>query len=351
VFEIQDEIARAIVDRLKVKLTSAEDQALARRHTENVEAYELYLRGRYCWYRWNISGMMQEAMGHFSAALTKDPSYALAYHGLADGYSILGLYGFIPPAAVHAKADPAARRSVDLAPELAETRTSLATVQLLNWDWNSAESNLLHAIDLNPRYAVAHSFHAWLLSTIGRQRQAVEAARMGRDLDPLSPLTIGIAALVSYHGLQYDQAITECERALDRDPKSFLGHLGISLSYSAKGMYKEAISYAENAVAHSPDVNFLRGLLGSVYAMAGDRASAEKVIEDLIARSSTSYVGPVFFSWIYSHLDQPDKAFEYLEKACDERSCTLGLGIRFPLYGGIRSDPRFGRVLNRLGLT
>ena len=351
VFEIQDEIARSIVDRLKVKLTTADDQSLARRHTENIEAYELYLRGRYCWYRWNISGMMQEAMGHFSAALTKDPNYALAYHGLADGYSILGLYAFLPPAVVHAKADPAARRSVELAPELAETRTSLATVQLLNWDWSGAESNLLHAIDLNPRYAVAHSFHAWLLSTVGRQRQAVEAARLGRDLDPLSPLTNGIAALVSYHGLQYDQAISECERALDRDPKSFLGHLGISLSYSAKAMYKEAISYAENAVEHSPEVNFLRGLLGAVYAMAGERDSAEKVIDDLTARSGSSYVGPVFFSWIYSHLDEPDKAFEYLAKACDERSCTLGLGIRFPLYGGIRSDPRFGKVLTRLGLS
>jgi eukaryotic-like serine/threonine-protein kinase len=351
VFEIQDEIARSIVDRLKVKLTTAEDQALARRHTENVEAYELYLRGRYCWYRWNITGMMQEAMGHFSAALIKDPNYALAHHGLADGYSILGLYGFLPPGVVHANADPAARRSVELAPELAETRTSLATVQLLSWDWSGAESNLLHAIDLNPRYAVAHSFHAWLLSTVGRQRQAVEAARLARDLDPLSPLTNGIAALVSYHGLQYDQAIAECERALERDPKSFLGHLGISLSYSAKGMYKEAISYAENAVEHSPDVNFLRGLLGSVYAMAGERDSAEKVIADLNTRSSTSYVGPVLFSWIYSHLDEPDMAFEYLDKACDERSCTLGLGIRFPLYGGIRSDPRFGRVLTRLGLT
>jgi eukaryotic-like serine/threonine-protein kinase len=350
VFEIQDEIARSIVDRLKVKLTAAEDQALGKRHTENVEAYELYLRGRYCWYRWNITGMMQEAMGHFSAALAKDPNYALAYHGLADGYSILGLYAFVPPEVVR-KAEPAARRSVELAPELAETRTSLATVQLLNWDWSGAESNLLHAIDLNPRYALAHSFHSWLLSTVGRQRQAVEAARLGRDLDPLSPLTNGIAALVSYHGLQYDQAIAECERALERDPKSFLGHLGISLSYSAKGMYKEALSYAESAVEHSPDVNFLRGLLGSVYAMAGNRDAAEKVIADLETRSSTSYVAPVFFSWIYSHLDERDKAFEYLERACDERSCTLGLGIRFPLYGGIRSDPRFGRVLTRLGLT
>lgn len=351
VFEIQDEIARTIVDRLKVKLTVSQDAALGRRHTESVEAYELYLRGRHCWYRLNIRGMMQKALGHFEAALVKDPEYALAYHGLAEGYSMLGLYAFLPPSVALPKALAAATRAVELAPELAETRTSLGIVHLLGWNWSAAEATLLHAIDLNPRYALAHFFHAWLLSTSGRQRAAADAAQIAYELDPLSPATNGIVPLVSYHGRQYDQAIAEFQRALERDPGSFLGLLGISLSYAAKGMYKEAIGHAERGVKRSPDVNFLRGLLGAVYAMAGERESALTVLDDLTERSRRMYVGPILFSWIYAGLDERDRAFEWLDKACAERSCTLGLGIRFPLYDRLSSDPRFSQCLAQLGLS
>ena len=351
VFEIQEEVARAIVERLKVKLTANEAAALGMRHTENLEAYELYLRGRHCWYRWNIRGMTEKAMGFFKAALDEDPEYALAYHGLADGYSIPGLYGFLPPSVAAPKALAAATRAVELAPELAETRTSLGVAHLLQWNWSAAESSLLHAIDLNPRYAPAHSFYSWFLSTSGRQKEAGEQAQIGYDLDPLSPTTAGIAALVSYHGGKYDQAIRECQRVIEKDPGSFLGLLGISLSYAAKGMYTEAIGHTERASKRSPDVNFMRGLLGAVYAMAGQRDSANAVLEDLTERSRKTYVGPVLFSWIYAGLDERDRAFEWLDRACEERSCTLGLGIRFPLYAQLSSDPRFGECLSRLGLS
>jgi len=351
VFEIQDEIARTIVDRLKVKLTASQDAALGRRHTENVEAYELYLRGRFCWYRWNIRGMTQKALGYFEAAIAKDPHYALAYHGLAEGYSVPGLYGFLPPSVAVPKALAAATRAVELAPELAETRTSLGIVHLLGWNWSAAEATLLHAIDLNPRYALAHFFRAWLLATSGRQREAADAAQIAYELDPLSPATNGIVPLVSYHGRQYDQAIAEFQRALERDPGSFLGLLGISLSYAAKGMYKEAIGHAERGVKRSPDVNFLRGLLGAVYAMAGERQSALTILDELNQRSQRMYVAPVLFAWIYAGLDERDSAFEWLDKACAERSCVLGLGIRFPLYERLSSDPRFSQCLAQLGLS
>ena len=351
VFEIQDEIARTIVDRLKVKLTAAQNEALGKRHTENVEAYELYLRGRHCWYRWNMKGSLEKAIRHYEHALAKDPNYALAYHGLADAYSVPGLWGFQPSADVLPKALAAATRAVELAPELAESRTSLGFVRLLNWDWEAAESSLLHAIDLNPRHALAHSFHAWLLSIVDRQREASEAARLGQELEPLSPATNGIAALVSYHGRQYDQAITEGERALERDRASFLALLAMTLSYAAKGMYKEAISHAERGVSLSPDVNLLRSLLGAVYAMAGERADAEGVLAELIGRSQQAYVGPTTISWIYANLDQPDAAFEWLAKAISARDCTLGFGIRAPVYDRISGDPRFEGLLAGLGLV
>ena len=350
VFEIQDEIARNIVDRLKVKLTAAQGEALGGRHTENVRAYELYLRGRHCWYRWNMKGMLGKAIRHYEHALAKDPNYALAYHGLADAYSVPGLWGFMPTSEVLPKALAAATRAVELAPDLAEARTSLGFVQLLNWDWEAAESSLLHAIDLNPRHALAHSFHAWLLSTVDRQREASEAARLGQELDPLSPATNGIAALVSYHGRQYDQAISECERALERDRTSFLALLAITLSYAAKGMYREAINHAEQGVSLSPDINLLRALLAAVYAMAGDRTAAERVLAELLERSKQEYVAPTMISWTYANLDQPDTAFEWLGKACAARDCTLEFGIRVPLYDKISGDSRFQELLACLGL-
>jgi serine/threonine protein kinase/Flp pilus assembly protein TadD len=351
VFAIQDEIARTIVDRLKVKLTAAQDVALGKRHTENVEAYELYLRGRHCWYRWNIRGMLEKAIRHYQHALGKDPDYALAYHGLADAYSVPGLWGFQPPSSALPKALAAATRAVELAPDLAESRTSLGFVQLLSLDWEAAESSFLHAIDLNPRYALAHSFHAWLLSIIERQREAAEAAALGVELDPLSPATNGIAALVSYHGRQYDQAITECQRALERDRTSFLALLAMTLSYAAKGMYKDAINHAERGLALSPEVNLLRALLAVVYAMAGEHQSAQKVLAELLERSQREYVGPTMIAWIYANMGQPDLAFEWLGKASSARDCTLGFGIRAPVYDRISGDPRFQELLAGLGLA
>jgi tetratricopeptide (TPR) repeat protein len=350
VFAIQDEIARTIVERLKVKLTTEQDEALGRRQTENIEAYELYLRGRHCSYRWNISGMMQKAIEYFDAALAKDPEYGLAYHGLADVYSILGLYAFQPPAAVVDKAMSAATRAVELAPDLAEAQTSLGFARLLDWDWQGAGESFDRANELNPRYAQAHTFRAWLLSTLDRPAEAAEAVGIGMGLDPFLPATNGVAALIAYHGRRYDEAIRESERALERDPTSALSLLCISMAHAAKGAYKEAILHAERGVSLSPGVNFLRGVLGAVYAMANETTAARQVLGDLLERSKRTYVGPTVVSWIYSHLGERDRAFEWLEKGYDQRDCTLGFGLRAPLYDVIRDDPRFGDLLKKLGL-
>ena len=351
VFAIQDEIARTIVERLKVKLTTEQDEALGRRQTENIEAYELYLRGRHCSHRWNISGMMQKALGYFEAALAKDPDYALAFHGVADVYSLLGLYAFVPPASVVDKAMAAATRAVELAPELAEARTSLGFVQLLDWDWEGAKSNLLRAIELNPRHAQAHMFYGWLMSILDKPAEAADAVRTGEDLEPYLPATSGVLALVSYHARHYDQAIREAERALERDPTSALSLLCISTAHAAKGAHKEAILHAERGVGLSPEVNFLRGVLGAVYAMANEKEAARKVLDDLVERSKRMYVGPTVISWIYANLGERDLAFEWLEKAYQQRDCTLGFGLRAPMYDVIRDDPRFDSLLTKLALA
>jgi serine/threonine-protein kinase len=350
VFQIQDEIARRIVDELKLKLTPAQDRALGTRQTENIEAYELYLRGRYCWHHWNTKGGLEKAIQHYAAALAKDPDYALAYSGLADAYNVPGLWAILPASAALPKAIAAATRAVEIAPDLAESRTSLGFVQLLNWNWEAAESSFLHAIELNPRYALAHTFLAWLLSSVDRPREAAEAARVGLELDPLSPATNGISALVAYHARRYEQAVAESERALDRDKSSFLGLLAIALSYAAMGEHEKAISYAEQGVELSPDLSLLRALLATTHATAGNRKKAEAILDELLTRASKGYVGPTIISWIYANLDQRDRAFEWLNKACAEHDCTLAFGIRVPLYDRISADPRFQETVRCLRL-
>jgi len=290
-------------------------------------------------------------MQYYEAALAKDPEYALAYHGLADAYSILGLYAFAPATEVMPKARAAAFRAVELAPELAEARTSLGFVQMLSWDWKAAESTLLQAIDINPRYAQARTFHSWLLTILGRYSEALEEARRGRDLDPLSQGGSGVSGLVSYNGRHYDEAIGEGERTLEFDPTSLLALLAISVSHAGKGQYDQAVQHAERGVSVSPDSNFMKAILGAVYAMAGQHEAARGILSDLTERSTRSYVAPILISWIYANLQERDSAFEWLGKAYNERTCTLGVGIRFALYDGIRDDPRFAELLQKLGLS
>jgi serine/threonine protein kinase/tetratricopeptide (TPR) repeat protein len=347
VFAIQDEIARAIVERLKVTLNESRKAALASRHPVNVDAYELYLRGRHCW---NQRGMLQKAMRYFERALEKDPAYALAHHGLADAYGVLGLYAFAPSSAVMPKALAFAERAVALGDTLAETHTTLGFIQTLAWDWKGAAASLQRAKQLNPEYAIAHSFSAWLSTTLGERDNAVASARRALELEPLSPVTSGILALVLYHARDYDGAIQQAERVLDMEPNSFLALMAGSLSHSAKGQHEQAIAQAERGVSLSPEALFLRALLGTAYASSDENGGAAAILQDLERRAASEYVAPVLLSWIYAHVGEIDKAFAALERAYEERACTLGLGMRFPLYDTISSDPRFAALLVRLGL-
>jgi TolB-like protein/Tfp pilus assembly protein PilF len=348
VFAIQEEIARSIVGKLEVKLTGEQKESLGRRLTDNVEAYEHYLRGRFIW---NGTRKMQVAMQHFGEALRHDPGYALAYHGLADCYSVIGLYGSVASRAVIPRAKAAAVRGVELAPDLAETGTSLGHVQILEWDWRGAESTLREVIANHPRHALAHSFHAWVLSDMARPSEAKAAARRAYEIDPLAPVVNGVTALVHYHAREYGDAISHCERVLELDPMSFIGLFAISLSYAHEGQYPKAISYAREGVRLSPDVTFMQALLGVVYAISGNVADAQDIVAKLKAKARTDYVAPVLLSWIYAHLGEIDRAFESLDQAFAEKSCMLAFGIRSPMYDPLRLDPRFDALIAKLGLS
>lgn len=179
--------------------------------------------------------------------------------------------------------------------------------------------------------------------------EAVEEVRRGQELDPQA--RSGLPAFVWYHGRRYDEAIKECERGLEIDPTSFLSLLVLSLAYAGKGEYDRAVQQAERGVSLAPGSDFMRALLGAVYAMAGQEEAARAVLDDLIERSTRSYVSPILMSWIFANLKDPDSAFEWLGRAYDERICTLGSGIGYAIYDGIREDPRFGELVKKLGLS
>jgi serine/threonine-protein kinase len=348
VFAIQEEIAKSIVGKMQIKLTGEQQQTLGRRSTDNVAAYEHYLRGRYIW---NGTRKMQVAMQHYGQALQHDPGYALAYHGLADCYSVLGLYGSLPSRSVIPRAKAAATRGVELAPDLPETGTSLGHVQILEWDWKGAESTLRGVIAKHPRYAMAHSLLAWLLSDVNNSEEAKAAAARAYELDPLAPVVNGITALAHYHRREFREAIAHSERVLELDPMSFIGLFAMSLSYAHEGRSRQAISYAVEGMRLSPGVTFMHALLGVVYAMTGNVEEARDVIAKLRERAQTDYVAPVFFAWIHAHLGEAELAFTRLDEAFGERSCTLAFGIRAPMYDPLRADPRFDELLGKLGLA
>ncbi|MEP6905661.1 MAG: tetratricopeptide repeat protein, partial [Gemmatimonadales bacterium] len=196
----------------------------------------------------------------------------------------------------------------------------------------------------------AHAFSAWVLSTLGDTKKAAAAARLAQELDPLSPVTNGIAGLVAYQARDFDLAIKAGERSLELDPTDFIGLFATSVSYAAAGKHEEAITYSERGVGLLPDSTFLLALLGAVNAMAGRKEVAEAILAKLQQRAGKAYVAPLLLAWIYANLGDADRAFDLLNQAYEEHTCTLGFGEwRVPMYDPIRGDPRFGMFLEKVG--
>jgi serine/threonine protein kinase/tetratricopeptide (TPR) repeat protein len=345
VFAIQEEIAKNIVEKLQLSLTGQQKTSLANRQAGNLDAYEHYLRGRYIW---TGTRHMPSAIQHFAEALKHDPKYALAYEGLAVSYCSLGLYAFMPQSAMMQLAKDAAQRAMELAPELPETGTSLGWVQILDWDWAGAESTLRSVIARHPREALAYSFLALLLSDLDRPSDAKVAAKQAYEIDPLHN---AITALVHFHAREYGDAIAHCERMLELDPMSFIGLFVVSLSFAHEGRHQQALKYAREAARLSPDVIFVQALHGVTSAMAGKTDEARGILATLIERAHETYIAPILLSWVYAHLGDIDLAFECLDKAYEERSPTLAVGIRSPMYDPLRLDPRYDALLGKLGLA
>src|SRR5437868_5983775 len=296
VLTLQSQVASAIVNEIRVKLTPAEQERLAANRSVNSQAYEDYLKGRYYWNKRSEEDL-KKAIEYFKSATEKDPQYALAYAGLADCYSIIGsaIVGTVPPKEVAATARAAALKAVELDGTLAEGQTSLATVRFnYDWDWAGAASGFKRAIELNPSYATAYQRYSLYLIAMGRSRESLDEINRARDLDPLSISTNFSLGWRLYMARQYDQAIEQLRNTIDMDANFALPHLVLGQAYEQKREYPEAIEEFKKATSLSHDGPPAMSALANAYAVMANKSEAQKLLDGLTEQSKKQYVSPFY---------------------------------------------------------
>ena len=350
IFVIQDEISSEISGKLRLELTRAEKKRLVKRHTEDAEAYRLYLQGHHHWNRWTEEGFYK-AIGYFQQAIQKDPSYALAYAGVADSYVLLGWNSYLPPKDAFPKGKAAAMAALEIAPDLGEAHTDLATVLWLHdWQWPEAQREFQRSLQLNPCYPTANHYYAECLMTMGRNAEALTRMKKSLELDPLS-LIINVAiGWAHYHARQYDEAVAQLLRTVELDPNYPMTYWILGLIYRKTGRYDLAISAGEKGVNLSGGSPLMRAALAQTFATAGAADKAIQIVDELNGLAKQRYVAPHFFAGIYIGLGELDRAIDYLEKSCAEHCHWLIYLHIDPSVDDLRSDPRFQDLLRRVGL-
>jgi tetratricopeptide (TPR) repeat protein len=347
---VQEEISREISEKLRIRLSGEERKQLVKRYTENTEAYQLYLKGRYYWNK-RTAEDLKKGIGYFQQAIDIDPNYALAFAGLADSYIIFGNFGLLPPKEVYPKARGAAQKALEIDGNLAEAQVSMAFVKaLFEWDWQGADAGFKRAIELNPNYGPAHQWYGVYLAGAGRLTEAVAQAQRAQEVDPLSLTINSVVGWMLYFDRQYDRTIEQEKKTLEMDPNFVLSYRYRGMAYEQKGMYPEAIADLQNAVTLSGSRTTVLGPLGHAYAIAGRRSEARKVLDEVMQLRARSYFPSYEIALIYTGMGEKDQAFEWLDKAYEERSPWL-IHLRVdPRFETLHSDPRFADLVRRVGL-
>jgi TolB-like protein len=349
VFEVQDEIATAIVKALRIEFPRVRRD---RQPTSDPAAHAFYLKGRYWWHRWNPDAL-RKAAGFFQQAIERDPAYAAPYSGLADCYFLQGFWGYERPREIMPRAQAAARKALDIDPMSAEAHCSLAMIENV-WNWNSArcETEFLCCMELNPGYALAKAKYATsYLTPLGRFDEAREWLLRAIELDPLSPnMHADLAVNYAYRGL-YDEFEAEVARVIDTDPDVCLKvYVRQIISRGTCGDWAGAIDAAERAVKAAPEHSLTLGLAAWAYANGGLEERAESIRSQLEQRAQTRYIPPVALVTAHAALDTADAVFALIDRALEERDPWLRyLRIYHPL-DRFRSDPRYRALLDKVGL-
>lgn len=345
VFVIQDEIARAIVENLQVKLGQRSDPKLVKAHTANLDAYNLYLEGRYHWIRRGDS--LRHAERSFSEAVALDPGFALAHSGLADTYNLLGWYGMLPPADAFSRAKAAAQRSLAADSQLAEAHTSLAFALMHDWDWLGADRAFARSLALNPAYPTAHHWYAEFLMCRGRTRDAVEEAGKAQELDPLGLIFNTVRGMAHYFDRNFVASVAECRRTLAMDQSFSPSMIWLGLSHVAVGEYREAIRVFEDEQRVTGAFSMTNGFRGVAHARGGSLPEAEQILRELREKSTVQYVSAFDVAILEYALGRHDMALAELERATRERSTWMVWAEIDPLLDQMRVDDRFAELFAR----
>ena len=350
VFKIQDEITLAILNKLRVKLLGGERAKLGKRQTEDTEAYNLYLKGRYYWNKRNEKEI-KIGIRYFQQAIEKDPSYSVAYTGLADCYNVLGFYCAIPPEEAFTKAEASALKALEIDDTLAEAHTSLAYSRLYyEWDWSSAEKEFKIALKLNPTYATTHHWYAEYLAARGWLDEAIKEKKRASQLDPLSMIINTTVGWIYYFDRNYDDAIEQIKETLKIDENFVPAHFWLGQAYEQKGMFQEAIVEFQKAVTLSRGSSYTQASLAHAHALAGERDKAVELLDRLLELSKDEYISSYDIAEVYVGLGEKDLAFDWLQKAFKEKSRALVFLKVEPRLDPLRSDERFSALLKRLNL-
>ncbi len=350
IFAIQDEISLTIVDKLRVKLLHEEKEQLMKRFTEDVEAYNLYLKGRYFWNK-RTKESFRKAMEFFEQSIVEDPNFTLAYSGLADSYNLLGFYNFAPPKEVFPKAKEAALKALKIDDTIAEAYASLAFVQLYyDWNWKDAHENFKKAVELSPGYPTAHHWYAEYLTVVGLIDEAIVEAKRALEFDPFSLIINVLLGWAFHYSYQYDHAIEQYLKTLEMDPNFAPAHFFLGMTYVQKAMFEEAFEEFQKAKVLFGDSTLTNAALWHAYARRGKTDEVQKVLDELAKISQQIYVPLYYVAAVYADAGDKERAFHWLGKCFEEREMWLAFLKVDPIWSDLRTDPRFNELLKKIGL-
>jgi len=349
IFSVESDIAKTIANTLQAKLSGSEQRAIAARPTENTEAYQLYLRGRFFWNK-RTGESLKKAVDYFNQAIAADPKYALAYVGLADAYVLMPFYSAGAPRDYYPKAKVAAKKALELDDTLAEAHASLAYIlHVYDLDFDGSTREFQWAIELNPNYATAHHWYAIeILVSLGRFDEAIREVKRGLELDPLSLTINGALGRTYYFARRYNEAIEQLRRTSDLDPSFYYAHWNLGSALAAKGAMGAAIGEYQKAQALNDDPRVL-ALLGRAYAFSGNKIEADKILDQLKELSKERYVSAYSFALVYVGFGNKEEALRWLEKSYQDRAGNDLVYVKVePQLDPLRGDPRFDALVQKV---
>ena len=348
VFGVQDAISEQVARALTLRLNDEEQGRLRKHYTEDVEAYQAYLTGRYFWNKRTVEGY-RKGIGQYQQAIDRDPNYALAYAGLADCYVRLNEGGLPPAEGSLPRAKAAVTRALEIDDSLAEAHAALGFIKFrFDWDFPGAGREFQRAIELDPNYAMAHQWYAFYLLATDHPPEALAELKRAHELDPLSLNVSSGFGSYFFFTRRYDEAINQLRKTVEMDPTFAEARWTLGLAYEQKGMTEQALEEFRGLLSISDSNTGVNASLGHLYAQTGNSSGARRMLDRLEGMSKQRYVSAYDFAVIYAGLKEKEQAFTWLEKAYDEHSLRPAWLKYDPRLDGLRADTRYLELVRRV---